>query len=151
MTTLVVGVGNPDRGDDGAGATVARLLAAPLPPEIRVTVCAGDLTSLLDAWAGADRAICIDASEPAGSPGRIRRLDLACDKLPADLSPTSSHGFGLAEMVVLARTLGQAPTRIIVYAIEGLCFDPGAPLSPLIAAAVTTAADLIAAELQGVS
>ena len=151
MTTVVIGIGNPDRGDDGVGAAVARLLAPRLPPEIRVSARACDLTSLLYDWAGADNAICIDASEPAGSPGRIRRLDLAHDSLPAELLPISSHGFGLAEMVVLARTLGQAPTSIIVYAIEGLCFDPGAALSPPVIASVVTAADLIASELRALS
>ena len=128
------------------GAAVARLLAARLPREIRVNVRAGDIASLLNDWACADRAICIDASEPAGSPGRIRRLDLACDSLPASLAPASSHGFGLAETVALARALGQAPPRIIVYAIEGLCFDPGAPLSPPVVASVASAAYLITAE-----
>jgi len=144
---VVIGLGNPDRGDDGVGPAVARSLAARLPPAIRVVVRRGDMLSLLTDWADADTVICIDAAAPAGSPVRRHRLDLSTDVLAPEPAPASSHGFGLAEAIALARTLGVAPSRIVVHAIEGVCFEPGAPMTPAVLAAAVAAADLIAAEL----
>jgi hydrogenase maturation protease len=81
-----------------------------------------------------------------GAPGRIHRIDLATDELPRDMSFASSHAFGLAVAIGLARMLERAPRDIVVYAIEGCCFDAGAALTPAVAAAAGDAADRIAAE-----
>ncbi|EQD48987.1 hypothetical protein B1A_13856, partial [mine drainage metagenome] len=60
---------------------------------------------------------------------------------------TSSHGFGLAEAIPLARTLQLTPRKIIVYAIEGRCFDPGLKPTADVAAAVALLARAIALEV----
>ena len=60
----------------------------------------------------------------------------AATPLPRGALGMSTHGFGLAEALELARALGQLPRRCIVYAIEGASFETGAPLSPEVAAAV---------------
>ena len=58
----------------------------------------------------------------------------------------SSHAFGLGEAIALGRALGNAPRRIVVYAIEGENFETGAPMSERVAAAVGPVAELVAAE-----
>ena len=145
-TVLVVGLGNPDRGDDGVGERVAQELAGRLPPDVNVRACRGDVLNLIDEWAGFDALICVDAAAPLRSPGRVHRIDLAVEALPRELSFASSHAMGLAEAVALARTLGRAPRDIIVYAVEGARFDTGSGLAPEVAAAVATVAERIVAE-----
>ena len=106
------------------------------------------MLALIDDWAGFDAVVCVDAAAPLGAPGRVHRLDLAKEKLPPELSFASSHALGLAEAVELARILGLAPETIVVYAIEGACFDGGAPLSPEVASAASEVADRVAAEVR---
>lgn len=144
---LVVGVGNRDRGDDALGVTVAQALAGRLPPEVAVLARSGDMLALIDDWEGFDAVICVDAAASLGEPGRIHRIDLASEALPRDFSFPSSHFFGVAEAIDLARTLDRAPPKIIVYAVEGRCFDIGAPLSEEVKSASGDVADRVAAEV----
>ena len=144
---LVIGLGNPDRGDDAVGLHVARRIAARGVPGVAVEEAGGDTLALLDRWAGMGRVVLVDAAAPIALPGRIHRLDPLAGPLPRDLALGSTHAFGLAEAVELARTLGLLPRWMTIFAIEAACFDPGAALSPAVAAAVGPVAGRIAAEL----
>ena len=148
---LIAAVGNPARGDDGVGPAIARELRRRAPAGVRMLECGGDVLELIDEWADSAAAILIDASDPAGDPGRIRRLDLSSTLLPADFAQNSTHGFGLAETVELARALGQLPQRLVVYLVEGERFDTGISLSPRVSAAVAAAANAILAELSRIA
>jgi len=147
---LVVGIGNPDRGDDGVGPAVLSRLRGRLPDGVRVLECAGDVLDLIDQWTGFATALLVDATAPGGRGGRIRRVDLADQKLPADFSRNSTHAFGLAETVELARSLGRLPRHLAAYLVEGEQFDIGTPLSPAVAEAVDTVAERILVELCGI-
>jgi hydrogenase maturation protease len=144
---LVIGAGNPDRGDDGIGAMVARRLARLLPEDVAVVARSGDMLSLIDDWAAFDAVFCIDAAAPIDMPGRVHRFDLRTGALPREIALTSSHAFGLAEAVELSRVLGLALPRIIVYAVEGHCFDPGAAMTPEVTAAAGLVADRLIDEI----
>ena len=148
---LVAAIGNPDRGDDGVGSAIARQLRRRAPAGVRVLECGGNVLDLIDEWAEAAAAILIDASDPAGEPGRIRRLDLSHAVLPADFSQNSTHAFGLAETVELARTLGQLPRWVVVYLVEGERFEAGAALSPGVVEAVERAVEAILAEVSRIA
>lgn len=143
----VIGLGNPDRGDDGAGRAVARWLAGRLPPEVEILERGGEAADLLDCLEGAAAVYLVDASAPAGAPGQVRRFDAAAAPLPAESFAFSTHGLGLGEAVELARALGSLPPRCIVYAIEGQDFAPGAPLSPAVADAVAEAGGKLSREI----
>lgn len=145
---LVIGIGNPDRGDDGVGPMVARALEDRLSPGITVLERNSDGLGLIGDWAGHDTVICIDAAAPMGEPGSIHRIDLSVSELPPDVAFTSSHAFGLAEAIALARTLGSMPQAMIVYAIEAAQFDHGAPLSAEVAAAARQVAEDVAREAE---
>jgi hydrogenase maturation protease len=133
---VVIGVGNPDRGDDGAGRETARRLRASGLEEATIVACDGEATALLAHFEGADAAILIDACVSGAAPGTVRRFDAAEAPLPSAAFGLSSHGLGLSEAIELARTLGALPPRCVVYAIEGQRFDVGAPLSDAAAAAI---------------
>jgi hydrogenase maturation protease len=139
--TRIIGVGNPDRGDDAAGLEVARRLRVVHGIEARE--CPGGLTDLLDAWHGADDVIVVDAMASGRAPGAVTRFDAAAGPLPATRSGASTHGLGVAEAVELARVLGRLPARLAVWGIEGVEFTVGAPLTPAVAEAVAE----VAAEL----
>ena len=143
----MVGIGHPDCGDDGVGALVVRLLSRRVCGDVTLLTCRGDMLGLLNDWNGFDRVICIDAAAPAGSPGRINRFDMNEQDLPPALRMSSSHAFGLAETIALARSLGCAPRELVVIAVEGACFDVGAAMSSAVQEAGHQAADRIASEL----
>jgi len=144
---LVVGIGNPDCGDDGIGPLVARRLVGRVPPDVEIIERTGDALALIEDWAGRDAVVLVDAA--AGTvPGCVHRIDLLADTLPTDLSLSSTHGFGVAEAVGLARTLGLLPERVIAYAIEGADFGPGAPVNPMVAASVDAVVTRVAAEVR---
>jgi hydrogenase maturation protease len=150
-TVLVAAIGNPQRGDDGVGAAVAKRLRESAPAEVRIIECGGDVLELIDEWAGCAAVILVDASDPAGNPGRIRRLDLVSSVLSADFAQNSTHAFGLAETVELARALNQLPWRLVAYLVEGERFDFGAPLSRVVAAAVGRVVQAVLAELSDIA
>jgi hydrogenase maturation protease len=144
---LVLGLGNPDRGDDAVGVIVAQSLSGMLP-QFASLARRADLVGSIDEWARVDALVCVDAAAPMGMPGRIHRLDLCGKTLPTEFSLTSSHALSLGEAIELARALGLAPRRIIVYAIEGCCFEPGAALTAAVAAAVPAVAERIVADVR---
>ncbi len=144
---LVIGIGNADRGDDAVGLCVVRRLAGWALPGVVVEEAGGDALALIERWNGMRHVVLVDASEPAGAPGRIRRLDATAVALPRDVGLSSTHAFGLVEAVELARTLGCLPEWRVVYAIEAGGLTAGAGLAPAVAASVEPAASRIAAEL----
>ena len=145
---FVACLGNPDRGDDRVGAAVTRALAGRLPDNAALVLRSGDMLALIDDWTGFDAVVCVDAAAAAGTPGRIRRIDLAGETLPVDVGVTSSHAFGLAETVELARTLQRAPAQIVVYAIEGERFETGTPMTAVVTAAVDEVARRVIDEVR---
>lgn len=145
---LVIGIGNPDRGDDGFGPLVVRQLVGRVPPSVSILERAGDALALIEDWAGRDAVILVDAAAPGAEPGRIHRIDLLEDALPTELSLSSTHAFGVADAIGLARALGLLPGRLVAYAVEGASFDPGAPVSPQVAAAAADVVRRVAAELR---
>lgn len=143
----VVGVGNPDRADDGAGRAVARRLRQRSGGRIAAVECGGETAALLDAWQGAEAVIVVDVVRSGSPPGTILRVDLGAGPLPAARFAGGTHGLGLAEAVELARALGTLPASLVLYGIEGACFTPGAGLSPEVEGAVERAVDRVMAEL----
>jgi hydrogenase maturation protease len=146
-TLLVIGVGNLDRGDDGAGIAAARLIRA-AAPHVRVIESAGDAADLIDLWQSAETVYVIDAMLSGAPPGTVQRFDAQRRPLPVRLGSTSSHAFGVGAAVELARILGYLPPRLIVYGIEGAQYDMGSGLSQPTAAAVNAIVADICLEIE---
>jgi hydrogenase maturation protease len=145
--TIVIGIGNPDRGDDAAGRLAARRLAAVLPPAIEVSEHHGEVASLLAAIESAAAVYLIDACASGAKPGTVRRFDATSAPLPHETFGLSSHGLGLAEAIELARALGQLPPLCIVYAIEAGSVEPGGAVSPAVSAAIEETCERLRREL----
>jgi hydrogenase maturation protease len=145
--TVVIGIGNPDRGDDAVGLEVACRLRGQLSRDVRVLEANGEAGSLLAKLESTDAAYLVDACLSGAAPGTVLRFDASREPLPAARFGISTHGIGLGELLELARTLGSLPPHCFVYAIEAESFRAGAPLSPVVAAAAAALAERICAEL----
>ena len=142
---LIIGIGNPDRGDDAAGHAAATRLRERLgqdrPDTVEVIEHWGEATVLVEAMVGRDKVILIDAAHSSNAIGGYRIFEVGDAPLPAKLTETSSHGLGLAQAIELARALGSLPHRCRVYAIEGEVFETGKALSQPVQAAVDDVVD----------
>jgi hydrogenase maturation protease len=149
---LIIGVGNPDRGDDAAGLAVTQALSRALAhhalPHVAIRESSGDGADLLSAWQGFAVVVLVDATSPTGNAGHIRRLDAVTQPLPATFFAASTHAFGVAQGVEMARALGLLPPTLIVYGIEGHQFTLGAPMSAAVRDAVFQVTAAILTELE---
>jgi hydrogenase maturation protease len=136
MRRLVIGVGNPDRGDDAAGREVARRLAARGSASLEARECGGDATALLTAWAGARDVVVVDACRGAGPVGSVHSFGPDDALRLATLRHASTHSLGVAAAVGLARALGALPERLVIHAIEAGSCGHGEGLSPEVERAV---------------
>ncbi len=131
---LVIGIGNRLRGDDALGHLAVHNLA---PPEGTIIIeHDGEPTALIESWQGFDRVILVDAVSSGSAPGTLLRFDLQSRRLPAFPTRTSTHAFGLAEAVELARALGKLPRKIVFIGVEAGRFSVGGQLSPEIQCAL---------------
>lgn len=131
MSRLVIGVGNTSRSDDGVGVVVA-LRTGP------GGVVASSPLQAMDLWAGADDVVVVDAARSGDAPGTIHRFDAGDGALPTGVLGASTHLFGLADVIELARTLDRLPDRLTVYGIEVGTLSHGGALSPEVETAVAT-------------
>lgn len=145
---MVIGVGNPYRGDDAVGVVIARRVRE-LAPGVRVLEEAAEPLELMDTWAGADRVILVDAVVSGTTPGTIHRFEPVGEPLPAQLFRYSTHAFSVAEAIELARAMERLPPELVLYGVEGAEFAAGAELSPAVAGVVDEVARRIAAEVNG--
>ncbi len=144
---VVIGLGNTLRGDDAVGPAMVAQLRPRLKGTVRV-LALNDPLRLPDCWEGAALAIVCDAVCSGAQPGTLHRFEVHAAPLPASIRmAVSSHGIGLADVVELARRLGRLPRRLIIFGIEGRRFDPGASLSPEVAAAIPCVVEAILREL----
>ena len=151
---VLVGLGNPVRGDDAVGLRVAEavasLLAAQPVPGARVVTSTRGGFELIDLLEGADRAIIVDCLDlPDAVPGRVRQLSVR--EVAGAARLVGSHELGLGDAVAFARLSGVAmPERIEVFAIEAALEDRiEERLSPEVEAAVLPLARFLHGRLGG--
>jgi hydrogenase maturation protease len=132
----IIGIGNPDRGDDAAGLEAAERLRLICPPGVPVTELEGDQIRLLEVWDLDATVVLIDATCSGAEPGTVTRFNTT-GALAHQFSHRGSHTFSLADVIELARALGRLPRRVYGYGIEGASFAVGEPLSAPAEAGVT--------------
>jgi hydrogenase maturation protease len=148
--TLVIGYGNPLRGDDGLGWHAARLLEAQQwSPDITVQVhpCHQLTPELAALLAPVDLVIFIDVCQPAASsdpapvpaPVQCARLDAA------DVSGVwrMSHHLTPAVLLAWAAELYGACPAAVVLSVPGAEFGYCETLSPGVAAALPVLLDAV--------
>ena len=148
---LVIGVGNPYRGDDGVGPAVARAVADLALESVTVLEHSSEGAGLLEMWEGRDMVILVDAVSSGGMPGTVHRLDACATPIPVGLFHHSSHAFGVAEAVELARAVGRLPPRLLVYGVVGERFASGNGLTGAVEGAVSGVVDCIVRDVQAMA
>jgi hydrogenase maturation protease len=142
--TLVLGMGNPLRGDDGVGGFVLGALRALGNLPCEATLCSaegGDVLGPLTAerWG---RVVIIDAADLGQAPGTWMRLG------PSALAVTalrgSTHRIGLVEALAMAQALGRDPDHVAIFAVQPQSTEWQAGLSQAVLRALP---DLVAAVL----
>lgn len=150
---LVLGLGNPLRGDDGVGPrVVAELERRELPEGVEVLDGGTGGLDLLQIIEGREQVVIVDAAEVDAqgkvlAPGQFVRFtpeEARLTGLPGDPSPRcfSFHHAGVAEVLELARALGRPLPRIVIFGVqpkqlgwgEGLSADMERELPALVGA-----------------
>lgn len=150
--TLVLGLGSPDRGDDGVGPEVADRVRARRLPGVRVRVLA-DPSRLLEAWADDEDVVVVDAvrsgDRPAGTVVAVEAGRTAVTPLAPPGGPGGTHAVGLADVVRLAREVDALPRRLLVVGVVGGTFTLGAGLSEPVRAALDAAVAVVGSRTVG--
>ncbi len=117
--TIVIGVGNPVRTDDGVGLRVARELRPVLAGRRNVDVVelgAGGM-ALMEAFLGFDRAVIVDAMTGGGAAGTVYAVGL--EELGETRNSACAHSTDLRTAVDVARWLSlPLPREIAIWGIE---------------------------------
>lgn len=138
---LIAGVGNIFRSDDGFGSAVANLmLSGDVPDGVRVVDygirgvhLAFDLSELVRTL------ILIDTVPDAGGPGSI--VVQAVDPGSYGSAIFDAHSMDPNSVLTSVATLGDSMPRTFVIGCEPACLDDGIGLSPVVASAISAAAD----------
>jgi hydrogenase maturation protease len=148
---LVIGYGNPLRGDDGVGPAVAAAVAAdPRGAGARVLALHQLTPELAVDLAGARLAIFVDATVEAG-PGQVvtRRPAAGVPAVAGGGAGPSSHHVGIDALIVLARELYGSAPEVAVVSVGVADLETGDRLSAAVAAAVPAAVEAVLALIAG--
>jgi hydrogenase maturation protease len=153
--TLVLGLGNPWRGDDGFGPAVIRWLQVRgLPPGVvavdggtpgldLVLTLAGDLKGH-----PYRRALIVDSADLGRAPGEWARFTPAQVRLRVDGARLSVHAAGLAEALALGEALGTLPEEVVIFGVQPAWHDWQPGLSAEVEAVVPIVGQAVLQELE---
>lgn len=140
--TLVLGIGNILRKDDGVGVTVIdRLQEQELPPGVRLLDGGTAGIDLLTYLEGLDRLVIVDAMYAEGKPGDIKVL--AGDDLRDRDIILSGHYGRLSDILDMVGALWTRPDTVIIGIIPRDCESYEMGLTPEVANAVPLVIDMI--------
>ncbi len=144
---LIVGIGNEYRSDDAIGLHIARRLRERDLENVTVREISSNLAGLLDLWEGFEKVIVVDAMSSSAPPGIVHRFSAHAEPMPSACFRVSSHAFGVAEAIELARTLHLLPKEVIVYGVEGRRYETGTEISPEVLIAANRLVKQISSEI----
>lgn len=139
-TVLVIGLGNRWCGDDAVGALVIEGLRNRGVDSLELQMGPADTLSLINAWAGFDKVILVDACcDTSRDDGALVCIDNAL-QTPSVLQslqhPTSSHIIDLEQALSMSLAMGNAPNELLIYAVVASDFTPGSEPGEPVRAAV---------------
>lgn len=144
LNTLVIGYGNPLRGDDGFGWRVAERLLETKHERLEVIVCHQLTPELAEPLSRADRAVFVDASlsVPLGQL-EVRELEVRA------LNPTMAHHLEPTQLLALARRLYGRAAHATMISIGVSSLEYTQHLSIEVQAAIPRAVKAIVEVQQG--
>jgi hydrogenase maturation protease len=149
MSVLVLGLGNPLRGDDGVGPRIIEELARRGLPEGVTALDVGnaglDLLNVLEGW---ERAVIVDAAEMGREPGCFVRFTPDEVRLARSDDRHSLHDAGLSEALALADALGRTLPELVIFGVQPVEVGWKAGLSSAVEAVIPALADAVMEELR---
>jgi hydrogenase maturation protease len=145
--TVIIGIGNLIKSDDGLGVHAIRRLEGRVPEDIELvegSIYCADLFCFIE---GKKRAIFIDAIDADDEPGAIFRFSPDEVKTKAAV-PFSIHDFGLYELIMTSRLMGDCPEDITIFAVQVDNTEFGDVLTGPVDSAVDRVCELVIAELE---
>ncbi len=134
---VVIGMGNPEMGDDGVGVFLVDKLREqmqsgawrPSAPDVElVSACSDPI--LAGAWLmEASSALLVDAADIKASPGDVRAFWSDEARFTGSGTAGSTHTLPLAEVLRMVGELGASP-RLRLMAVQPGELFPGEGLSP---------------------
>ncbi|MBY0362105.1 MAG: hydrogenase maturation protease [Phreatobacter sp.] len=144
---VVIGCGNANRCDDGAGpAVIARLRDRGVPDGVRLYDAGTDGMSVIYQARGASHLVIIDARKPSGNPGAV--YEVPGDVLAAAPNPKQGlHDFRWDHALYAGQKIYKDafPGVVAVFLIEAASLDLGLQTGPEVTRAVQIVADQIGA------
>ncbi len=142
--TLVIGYGNPLRGDDGAGYVAAELLRERLAnPAVEIVSEQQLLPEMMQAVAEAKLVIFIDASV-SGRTGKFHKIPLR----PAPSCGRFTHHATPEALLAGAQALYGNTPEAVHYLIPGRFFEAGQEMTPSVRRAVNDLVETLEKELR---
>lgn len=149
----VVGCGNANRSDDGAGPYVIALLRQRgLSEDVALYDAGTDGMGVMYRARGADHLIVVDARAPEGEPGALYEVPGEVLERPP-VQSLNLHDFRWDHAIYAGRRIyGEAfPREVTVLLIEAESLALGLDLSPSVRKGAALAADRIEAICRGVA
>ena len=147
-TTLVIGLGNPLRGDDGVGVRVIQVLATQaLPPDVQLADGGTQGLGIINLMEGQQRVIVIDAADVGRAPGEFVRFALDEARLLGDGQHLSVHAAGLRDALLLAQALNVLPDEVVIFGVQPASLEWDDELSQEVEATVPNLVAAVLAEI----
>lgn len=146
--TVVIGIGNVIRSDDGLGVHAVRRLRERWSSPSDVELIDGGTAGLmlLPYLADADRAIIVDAIAIGAPAGSLVRLDRGEGVFPTGTTP---HDVGLSDLLDAMRLTAATPRAFVLHGIQPASTELGTDLTPVVADALDALVTAVEAELAG--
>lgn len=135
----VVGIGNPDLGDDGAGVRLAERLAARGVPDVIAAERTPERWLPLLARAGYDRVLFLDAVDAGAEPGAVLLLEAA--EAASRFPQCSTHKLSVGTLARLLQGSGGPPALLL--GVQPASLAPGSGLSAVVERSLDLLADLL--------
>ena len=148
LRTLVVGWGNPLRGDDGTGRLLAEELEDHAAPGVEALALHQLVPEVAAKLAEADRVVFVDARADDSPPWvRLERIHPDDSAVAGRLA----HACAPAGLLGLARTVYHAEPEAWLVSVAGRCFDHVEGLSPFARRAAAEARTVLHRLIRGES
>ena len=142
--TLVAGIGNIFRGDDGFGVEVAQRLT---PQALGHGVDVGDFGTrgvhlAYEIASGKyDEVILVDAAPRGGVPGTLYAIEPEIDDVTPDAA--DAHSLTPATLLAWVRRIGGGNPHVVVIGCEPGCLDESVGLSVPVTSAIDGAIEMV--------
>jgi len=148
-SVLVLGLGNPLRGDDGVGPRLVEELTRRRLPEGVMALDGGtgglDLLQVLEGW---QRVVVVDAADVGREPGQFVRFTPDQARLAQAAERFSLHHAGLGEVLALANALGRALPHMVIFGVQPAEVGWREGLSPAVETALSALVDAVLEEIK---